>query len=136
MSVRATGDSGVQPSAASSESGGNTDLLEDVRTLWLELRGLTHDHLQLASLEGRQASRSLVSMIAAGLITAVLLISVWFGLMAAAALMLINGNIVGAIEAILLVVAANLAAILFLFRFIRHKSHHLLFPATVRSLAG
>ncbi len=136
MSGRTTGegDATDQPPVSSSESGGNPDLLEDFQALWLDLRGLAHDHLQLVSLEGQQAGQSLAGMIIAALIAAALLISVWFGLMAAGALALLEWHIVSAIEAILLVVAANLAVILCLFRFIRRKSHDLLFPATVRSL--
>lgn len=133
MAVRVTEEKPVQSSAASSKPGGNPDLLDDVQSLWLELRGLTHDHMTLVTLEAKRAGRSLVSMIVAGLIMAVLLISVWGGLMAAAVLALIESNMVGGMEAILLVVAVNLVAVLLLFWFIRRKSHYLLFPETVRS---
>jgi uncharacterized membrane protein YqjE len=111
----------------------HADLLEDLRLLWLDLRGLMHDHLKLAALETRRAGNSLVSMLVAGAVMAVLLISVWAGLMAAAALALIQSNIMGDIEAILTIAAANLVAALFLFWFIRRKSRHLLFPETVHS---
>jgi hypothetical protein len=134
MAIRTPEERSVYSSAASSEPVSNPDLLEDVRSLWLELRGLTHDHLKLVTLEARRAGRSLVSMIAAGVIMAVMLISVWFGLMAAATLALIKSNMVGDIEAILLVAAVNLVAALLLFWFIRRKSHYLLFPETIRSL--
>ncbi|MGZ8225520.1 MAG: phage holin family protein [Methylococcaceae bacterium] len=122
------------PAPSSGESADNPELLEDIRLLWLELRGLTHDHLKLVSLEVKRAGRSFVSMIVAGLIMAVLLISVWYGLMVVAALALIESNMVGQMEAILCVIAANLVAALLLFWFIRRKSHYLLFPETVRSL--
>jgi hypothetical protein len=134
MAIRTTEDRTTQSSATADKSGNTTDLLADVRLLWVELCGLTHDHLKLVSLEVERAGRSFVSMMVAGLIMAVLLISVWFGLMAAAALALIESHMVGAIEAILLIVAANLAVVLLLLRFMRHKSHYLLFPDTVRSL--
>ncbi|MGJ0485222.1 MAG: phage holin family protein [Methylomicrobium sp.] len=111
----------------------HADLLEDVRLLWRDLRGLTHDHLKLAALEARRASTSLVSMIVAGLIMGVLLISTWVGLMTAAALALIQSNFVGEIEAILLLAAVNLVVALLLFWFIRRKSRYLLFPETVYS---
>jgi hypothetical protein len=134
MAVRTTEDRPIQSSGSADKPGNNPDLLADVRLLWVELCGLTHDHLKLVSLEVKRAGRSFVSMMVAGLIMAVLLISVWFGLMAAAALALIESNIVGVIEAILLIVAANLAVVLLLLVFIRHKSRYLLFPDTVRSL--
>lgn len=111
----------------------HADLLEDIRLLWLDLRGLTHDHLKLATLEARRAGNSLASMVIAGVVMAVLLIGVWIGLMAAAALALIQSNFVGDIEAILLVAAVNLVVALLLFWYIRRKSRYLLFPETVHS---
>lgn len=111
----------------------HADLLEDIRLLWLDLRGLTHDHLKLAALEARRAGNSLASIVVASLVMAVLLIGVWVGLMAAAALALIQSNMVGDIEAILIVAAANLVFALLLFWFIRRKSRYLLFPETVHS---
>lgn len=134
MAIRTPEERPVYSSAAASEPISHPDLLEDIRSLWLELRGLTHDHLKLVTLEARRAGRSLVSMIAAGVIMAVMLISVWLGLMAAAALALIESNLVNNIGAILLVAAVNLVAALLLFWFIRRKSHYLLFPETIRSL--
>jgi hypothetical protein len=111
----------------------HADLLEDIRLLWLDLRGLTHDHLKLAALEARRAGNSLASIVVASLVMAVLLIGVWVGLMAAAALALVQSNMVGDIEAILIVAAANLVFALLLFWFIRRKSRYLLFPETVHS---
>jgi hypothetical protein len=72
----------------------------------------------------------------AGVVMAVLLIGVWIGLMAAAALALIESNMVGGTEAVLLVTGANLVVALLLFWFIRSRSRYLLFPETVRSLRG
>jgi hypothetical protein len=114
----------------------HADLLEDIRLLWFDLRGLTHDHLRLAALEARRAGNSLAGMVVASVIMAVLLIGVWVGLMAAAALALIRSNIVGDIEAILLIAAVNLTAALLLFWFVRRKSRYLLFPETVHSFRG
>lgn len=111
----------------------HADLLEDIRLLWLDLRGLTHDHLKLAALEARRAGNSLASIVVASLVMAVLLIGVWVALMAAAALALIQSNMVGDIEAILIIAAANLVFALLLFWFIRRKSRYLLFPETVHS---
>jgi hypothetical protein len=111
----------------------HADLLEDLRLLWLDLRGLTHDHLKLAALEARRAGNSLASIVAASVVMAVVLISVWVGLMAAATLALIESNFVGDIEAILLIAAVNLVVALLLFWFIRRKSRYLLFPETVHS---
>ncbi|MCK9397935.1 MAG: phage holin family protein [Methylobacter sp.] len=109
-------------------------VLEDAQSLWQELRGLSHDRFRLAALETRRAGESLVGMIVAGIIVALLLSSAWLGLLAAAVLWLIEHGGVAAGSAILLAVAFNLLLTLFLCGVIRRKSHYLQFPATLRSL--
>ena len=108
-------------------------LLEDVKSLWHEFRGLAHDRLTLAALETRQAGNSLVTMIAAGMMVAALLVSAWLGLMGAAVLLLIGIGVTASI-AMLLAVAANLVFALILYDVIRRQSRHLQFPATLRAL--
>jgi hypothetical protein len=134
MAIRTTDERPVQFSTPSGKPESHADLLEDIRLLWFDLRGLTHDHLKLATLEAKRAGNSLVSMVVAALIMAVLLIGVWIGLMAAGVLALIQSNMMGNIEAILLMAGANLVVALLLFWFIRRKSRYLLFPETVHSL--
>lgn len=134
MAIRPHEESSIRVSAASSEPvERHADLLEDLQLLWLDLRGLTHDHLKLAALEARRAGNSLVSMLVAGVVMAVLLISVWGGLMAAVALALMKSHFMGDIEAILSIAGVNLVVALLLFWFIRRKSRHLLFPETIHS---
>ena len=108
-------------------------LVEGAKSLWHELRGLAHDQLTLAALETRLAGKSLVTMIAAGVMVAGLLISAWLGLMGAAVLWLISHGAIASI-AILVAVAANLLFALGLYHVSRRQSRHLLFPATRRSL--
>jgi hypothetical protein len=135
MAIRPSEERPIQFSATSGKPvEQHADLLEDMRLLWHDLRGLTHDHLKLAALEAKRAGNSLASMVAAGVVMAILLISTWIGLMAAGALALIQSNWVGDIEAVLLMAAANLVGALLLFWFIRRKSRYLLFPETVHSL--
>ncbi|HEX5538145.1 MAG TPA: hypothetical protein VFX01_00025, partial [Methylophilaceae bacterium] len=62
-------EAGAKPAA--NGANGAPGLMDDVKSLWTEVRGLTHDHLQLAALETKLAGESLVSMIAAGVIVAV-----------------------------------------------------------------
>jgi len=112
-------------------SGGG--VLEDARSLWHELRGLTHDHFRLAALETQRAGQSLVAMIMAGVMVAILLSGAWLGLVAAAVLWLVE-NGVAASSAILLAVAVNVLVALILYGVIRRKSRYLQFPATLRSL--
>ena len=116
---------GVAPAVSS--------LLDDVKLLWHELRGLVHDQLTLAALETRSAGNSLVTMIAAGVMVAALLVSAWLGLMGAAVLWLISIGVLASI-AMLLAVVANLVLALVLYDVIRRQSRHLQFPATLRSL--
>ena len=112
---------------------GDSSILEDAQSLLHELRGLAHDRLLLAALETRRAGESLVSMMIAGVMIALLLGSAWLGLMAVAVLGMIENGIVAS-SAILLAVAANLILVLILFRVVRRKSRSLQFPATLRSL--
>ena len=121
------------PAAVDGAASGDSGLLDEVKSLWQELRGLAHDQLTLAALETKLAAKSLVTMIAAGAIVAVLLVSAWLGLVGAVVLWLISIGITASI-AFLLAVAANLALALVLQSVIRRQSRHLQFPATLRSI--
>lgn len=111
----------------------DSGVLEDARLLWDELRGLSVDRIRLAALETQRAGDSLVSMIISGVMIAVLLMSAWLGLLAAAVLVLIENGF-AASSVILLAVAANLLLTLILFGAIRRQSRFLQFPSTLRSL--
>ncbi len=108
-------------------------LLDDAQSLLNELRGLAHDHLHLAALEIKRAGDSLVTMIAAGIIVAVLLVSAWIGLLGAAILWLIGLGL-KPIFAVLIAVGVNLVLASVLYVVIRHHSDYLRFPETIRSL--
>lgn len=108
-------------------------LLDDARALLQQMLGLVHDQLQLAALETRLAGQSLAAMVAAGVMVALLLVSAWIGLIAAATAALV-GTGFSITVAILLGVGANLALTLLLCVFIRRKSRHLLWSASLRSL--
>ncbi len=112
---------------------GDAGLLDEAKSLWQDLRGLVHDQLTLAALETKLAGKSLVTMVAAGVMVAVLLVSAWLGLLGAVVLWLISSGVVASL-AMLLMVAANLVMAWVLYQVIRRKSHHLQFPATLRSL--
>ena len=120
-------------SATHNDPMNSSGVLEDVQTLWCALRGLTHDRFRLAALETQRAGESLVAMIMAGVMVAILLSGVWLGLVVAAVLWLVENGVV-AISAILLAVAFNLLLMLILSVVIRRKSRYLQFPATLRSL--
>ena len=109
-------------------------MLQDVRSLARELRGLFHDQVGLAALETRQAGESLVWMITLGVMAGGLLLSAWLGLLAVIVLALVERGVMGAGAALLVAVGANLLLAVLLGWAIRRRLPHLQFPATVRSL--
>lgn len=116
-------------------SGKDPSLADDVKSLWHELRELNHMQLQLAALEAQQAGKSLVIMMVAGVIAAILLSVAWLGFLATAVLALSRyGILTDYILLILLTVTLNLLLVLVLWRIISSKSYYLRFPATVRSI--
>lgn len=124
---------GRVPGSPGAAAPGAPGLLENTRALWHDLRGLAHDHLQLAALETQRAGKSLVNMVVYGVAAAILLVSAWLGLMGAGVLWLIAGGL-NTSAALLLVAALNIAAAFVLYTMIRRSSQQLRFPATVRSL--
>jgi uncharacterized membrane protein YqjE len=118
------------PGAASPPDPG---FLENASGLWDDLRGLAHDHLQLAALETQRAGKSLVEMVVYAVAAAILAVTAWLGLMAVGVLLLIDFGLNAGL-ALLLAVALNIAAACILLVMIRRSSEHLRFPATVRSL--
>lgn len=125
-----------QASAQTAQGGepqNGSSVLAEAQLLWDELRGLGVDRIRLAALETQRAGDSLVSMLISGVMIAVLLLSAWLGLLAAAVLALIENGFAPS-SVILLTVAANLLLTLILFGVIRRKSRFLQFPSTLRSL--
>jgi hypothetical protein len=98
-----------------------------------EVRGLIRDHLQLAALEVRLASRSLMIMISAAFCIGALVALVWVGLMAAVLLSLVDGGH-QPVLVILLVTALTAIVVMILFGLIRLRSRELGLPATKRTL--
>lgn len=119
--------------ARRSETASGSSVSEDAQIFWHELRCLIHGRLRLAALETQQAGRSLIIMIVAGVMTAVLLISAWLGLVVAVVLGLVERGVVAS-SAVLLAVVLNFVAALLLWTVIRRKSRYLGLPATIRSL--
>ncbi len=133
MEPNAVNDTTTGKTATHDESLIGSSVLEDAQSLWHELHALIHDHFRLAVLETRRAGESLVIMIVAGVMVAVLLNGAWLGLMAAVVLSFIEHGMVAS-SAILLAVAFSLLLVLILCGVIRHKSHYLQFPSILRSL--
>jgi hypothetical protein len=125
----------IKPKQPTPDGGETQDsgILADVGALWSEFQGLGYDHLQLAALETRRAGESLVAMLIAGVMLAVLLIGAWLGILAAAVLALIGQGVMAS-NAILLAVAVNLLLVVFLAGVLRRKSRFLQWPALLHSL--
>ncbi|WP_223247719.1 phage holin family protein [Sulfuriferula multivorans] len=119
--------------SASEASPKPASLIDDVKILGRELLGLLHDRLELAALETKFAAQNLVGMIATGVVVAVLLVSAWLCLLGAMVLWLIHVGLMASV-AMLLGVLVNLALAALLYRSILRQSHHLGWPATLRSL--
>jgi uncharacterized membrane protein YqjE len=134
MELRPPTERPADSALAQEASVGNSGLLEDAKNLWSELRGLTHDQFQLATLELKLAGESLVMMIAAAVMAAVLVVSAWLGLVTAAVVGLIDVG-VRPITALMSGVAFNVVAAVLLVLLIRRRSRYLQFPATRRSLS-
>lgn len=123
----------AKPVTNAGRAAGETSPLEDLGILQREWRKLIHDQLQLAALEVRLATYSLMVMIAAAVCIGALLVLVWIGLMAATGLSLIGMGL-QPVFVLLTVTALTAVPILLLRGFIVRRSRQLGFPATLRTL--
>jgi len=123
-----------KPSVASDPPVDALGLIPEAVRLWHELRGLAHDHLQLAALETQQAGESLVLMLALGIGLGGLLLSAWLGLLGAILAALITLKWLSISSALLLAATLNLLGAFLLWGKIRQYSHHLSFPSYTRAL--
>jgi len=117
------------------QSENDSNVADDMQSLWHALRELNHMHFRLAGLEAQQAGNSFVVMIVAGIMAAILLSVAWLGLLAVALLALSRyGILTDNILLLLLAVVLNMLLALVLWGVIRSKGYDLRFPATIRSL--
>lgn len=110
-------------------------LLASVEVLWQDVRGIAHEHLQLAALETQRAGRSLVWLLVYGILACVLMLGAWVGALAALVLWLISIGLAASAALLLAAVLNVIAAGLFVLA-IRRRSRDLGFPATLASLQG
>jgi len=115
------------------EAGEGSSVLKEAQSLWRELHGLAHDRFRLAGLETRRAGESLIVMLVAGVILAIVLSGMWLGILAAVVMGLVEHGMPASI-AILLALVFNGLIGFALAGLIRLKSRDLQFPATLRSL--
>jgi uncharacterized membrane protein YqjE len=121
------------PVAASDASAPPPDLGTYAAGLARELRGLVHDHLELATLESRLVIRRVLGMAMLAVFSALVLASAWLALTGAAVFILINFGFAPAM-AMALLAAANVLLALGAWLLLRNISGRLGWPATQRTL--
>jgi hypothetical protein len=121
------------PVAASDASAPPPDLGEHAAGLARELRGLVHDHLELATLETRLCFHNVLRMTVIAVFSALVLAAAWFALSGAAAFVLIELGIAPAV-AMALLAAANMLVAAGGWLLLRHTSARLGWPVMQRTL--
>lgn len=99
-----------------------------------ELRGLAHDHLELAMLETRLSINALLKMAIFSIAIALVLVSTWLALIGSIALGLISLGLEPML-AMLIVAAANLLLALLGWMYVKRLDHWLGWPATLRAIS-
>ncbi|MEO3877631.1 hypothetical protein [Rheinheimera fenheensis] len=100
---------------------------------WQQARALLYDQLQLITLEGERVARSMVALLVSALLVGLLVLTLWFMLLAQIVLFAQQYG-VSLAQALALATIANLLGVWLLLRRCRHYSRLLRFPATMRSL--
>jgi hypothetical protein len=121
------------PVAASDVSTPPPDLGEHAAIFAREVRGLVHDHLELATLESRLLVHRVLRMAVIAIFSALVLAGAWFALAGAAVFVLINLGVAPAL-AMALLAAANVLLALVAWLLLRRTSARLGWPATQRTL--
>lgn len=121
------------PVAASDTAAPPPGIGEHATSIAREVRGLVHDHLELATLESRLVIRRVLTMLITAVFSALVLVSAWLALSGAAVFILINFGVAPAM-AMALLAAANALLALGGWLLIRHSNARLGFPATQRTL--
>jgi hypothetical protein len=121
------------PVAASDTSAPPPGLGEHAAGLASELRGLVHDHLELATLESRLFIRRVLAMALIAVFSALVLAGAWLALAGAAVFMLIDLGIAPT-SAMVLLAAANLLLALGGWLLLARTGARLGWPATQRTL--
>lgn len=121
------------PVAASDASAPPPDLGEHAASLAREVRGLVHDHLELATLEARLFIRRVLGMAMIAVFSALVLASAWLALAGAAVFMLISLGVAPP-TAMALLATANVLLALGGWLLLRRTSARLGWPTTQRML--
>lgn len=134
MGQAAAGSDGdAEPAAWGSAKPRPPGLVDEIKALWNDARGLVHDQLELAALETRLAGQSLAVIVGAGVAIAILLVSAWLGLLGVLVLLLILLGVWASL-ALLFAVALNLLIAGGLYLLIRNRSRMIGWKATLASI--
>ncbi len=124
--------------ATTSSCGNDHDppsLAAEMGGLWDETRALVHDHAELFALEARRAGIGLMVLCAMGFAVAIVLVAVWFAILAIAISQALEHNVSFAAAAGTAAVL-NLALAAALILCIRREARTLLFTRSLRQLRG
>lgn len=121
------------PVAASDASAPPPDFGEHAASFAREVRGLVHDHLELATLESRLIIHRVLRMAILAIFSALVLAGAWFALAGAAVFVLISLGVTPAM-AMALVAVANVLLALGGWLLIKRTNTRLGWPATQRTL--
>lgn len=123
----------LEPTVAAPSGESAAEVFKDAGALWRELSELGRAQLKLAALETRRAGHSLITLLGAAVLLAVLLLGAWWGLLAAGIVWLLEQGLPVS-AALAAGVGVNLLAALIVYAIIRRQRRYLQFPATRRSL--
>lgn len=127
--IKETSSAAEQPTETADEP----SVGDSVQALWQQLAALAVEQLQLFTLEGERVALSLVAVLMLGLLSGLLLLTLWFCGQALLVLLMLQAGI-NATYAILSLILINLGGLgLVRWRF-RYYSRLLRFPATLQSL--
>lgn len=103
--------------------------------LWIDLRALAHDHLELVALESQRAGEGLVAILLLILAIGALVASAWVGVLVLL-VMLVTALGSEPALAVALVLAVNVGGAFLCARAVRRYARYLSFPATRGALRG
>ncbi|CAM5181140.1 hypothetical protein [Alishewanella longhuensis] len=127
--IKETSSAAEQPTETADEP----SVGDSVQALWQQLAALAVEQLQLFTLEGERVALSLVAVLMLGVLSGLLLLTLWFCGQALLVLLMLQAGI-NATYAILSLILINLGGLgLVRWRF-RYYSRLLRFPATLQSL--
>lgn len=114
-------------------SSSEPEISVELSNWWLQVKSLLHDQVLLLTLEGERVAKSMVALLVFGLIAGLLVLTMWFGLLAQIVL-LAQQTALSAWQSLGLAMIVNLIGLWYVLRRCAYYSSLLRFPATMQSL--